>query len=204
MKTFTDNCNATPAFAVYSAVVSGLQGDSQAALQLTHMAMTDLQVSAPPPPTKSKSSKHKGTWPDSATSASSSSHPFEHARALQMQAKLQGARCSPTPVDCITLAGCNASLAQRQQSHTEASTSAPTPSEATARGSSRMAKSSKAGKGTARGSKARGKAATALDEDEQRQGKQAEEATGKEDRMRQAQTLMQAYQLSQGCPLVLR
>ena len=122
-----------------------------------------------------------------------------------MQAKLRAACSSPTTSDCITLAGCDASsLAQRQHSNAEASTSAPTRPQGTGRSSTRVAKSGRGGRGNVTGSSTRAKAATARTKDESCHAKQCAEESGGEDLLQQAQLLLQAYQLSQGAPLLAR
>ena len=178
--------------------MSGLQGDKPLALQLTQAALSDLQALASPP-AASKGGKSKQKC--HASPLSSSSHPLEQARVLKIQALLQGASRSSPRVDCISLAGCDTTFTVRQQSHAQASTSAPAQTRATARSSSRPVRS---GRAAARGCAARGKAAPAPDEEEQSQDKQSGEAGRQGSMLQQAQMLLQAYQLSHGSPLLVR
>ncbi len=168
--------------------------------------MSDISSHSSCPKTKKGSRSCRESRPSSSSpSATSCHHPFEHARALHMQAKLRAACSSPTASDCITLAGCDASsLAQRQHSNAEASTSAPKRPQGTGRSSTRVAKSGRGGRGNVTGSSTRAKAATAHAKDEGCHAKHCAEESGGEDLLQQAQLLLQAYQLSQGAPLLAR
>ena len=182
-----------------------LQGDATAAADLTQAAMSDIPSHSSCHKTKKGSRNCRESRPTpSSPLVTSRHHPFEHARALHMQAKLRAACSSPMASDCITLAGCDASLAQRQHSNAEASTSAPKPPHGTGRSSSRVAKSGRGGRGTVFGSSTRAKAATAHVQGKCCHAKQCAEESGGEDLLQQAQLLLQAYQLSQGAPLLAR
>ena len=167
--------------------------------------MSDISSHPSCPKTNKGSRNCRESRPSSLSpSVTSCHHPFEHARALHMQAKLRAACSSPAASDCITLAGCHATLAQRQHSNAEASTSAPKHPQGTGRSSSRVAKSGRGGRGTITGSSTRAKAVTAHVQDERCQAKQCAEESGGEDLLQQAQLLLQAYQLSRGAPLLAR
>jgi len=167
--------------------------------------MSDVSSHSSCPKIKKGSRNCRESRPSSSSpSLTSRHHPFEHARALHMQAKLRAACSSPIASDCITLAGCDASLAQRQHSNAAASTSAPTRPQGTGRSSRRVLKSGRAGRGTVTGSSTRAKAATAHVKDECCHAKQCAEQSGGEDLLQQTQRLLQAYQLSQGAPLLAR
>ncbi len=169
--------------------------------------MSDISSHLPCLQTKKGSRNCRDNRPSSSSpSVTSCHHPFEHARALHMLAKLRAACSSPIASDCITLAGCDASsLAQRQHSNAEASTSAPKcPQRPTGRSSSRVAKSGRGGRGTITGSITRAKVASAHVKDECCHAKQGAEESGGEDLLQQAQLLLQAYQMSQGAPLLAR
>ena len=184
-----------------------LQGDNAAAAVLTQAALSAVSSHSSCPKTKKGSRSCRDSRPSSSSPpVTSRHHPFECARALHMQAKLRAACSSPIASDSITLAGCDASsLAQRQHSNAEASTSAPKqPQGPAGRSSSRVAKSGRGGRGTVTGSSTRAKAATAHVKDECCHAKQCAEENGGEDLLQQAQLLLQAYQLSQGAPLLAR
>ncbi|KAL0042551.1 hypothetical protein WJX79_003322 [Trebouxia sp. C0005] len=179
-------------------------GNNAAAADLTQAAMSDISSGSPCPKRKKGSRNCRESRPSSSSPpVTRRHHSFEHARALHMQAKIRAACSSPMASDCITLAGCDASLAQRQHSNAEASTSAPERLQGTGR-SSRAAKSARGGRGTTTGSSTRAKAATAHVKDEYCHAKQCAEESDEEDLLQQAQLLLQAYQLSQGAPLLAR
>ena len=182
-----------------------MQGDNAAAADLTQAAISDVSSHSSCPKTKNGSRNCRESRPSSSSPpVTSRHHPFEHGRGLHMQAKLRAACSSPVASDCVTLAGCDASLTQRQHSNAEASTSAPKHPQGTARSSSRVAKSGRAGRGTVTGSSTRAKAASAHVKDECCHAKQCAEQSGGEDLLQQTQRLLQAYQLSQGAPLLAR
>ncbi|MCJ1306241.1 hypothetical protein MMC08_009060, partial [Hypocenomyce scalaris] len=178
-------------------------GDTVAAEGLTQAVLSALQPKNPVP-NASKVSKQRQRPTQSPPSASSPCHPIACARAFHMQAKIKAACNSPTTTDQIALAGCASSLAERQQSNAHASTTAPMLSKTTARGSSRVAKPNRAGRGTVRGTSLKGHVVDDANDEESSQGQQVAEGSGSEGMLQQAQLLLQAYQLSQGCPMLSR
>lgn len=179
------------------------QGDTVAAEGLTQAMLSALQPKNLVFNT-SKGSKQRQRPTQSPLSASSPCHPVGCARAFHMPAKIKAACNSPTATAQIALAGCASSLAERQQSNAHTSTTAPTLSKTIARGSSRVAKSSRAVRGTGKGTSLRGQVADAAHEEESSQGQQGAEGSDSEGILQQAQLLLQAYQLSQGRPMLSR
>ena len=121
-----------------------------------------------------------------------------------MQAKIKAACKSPKATNQIALAGCASSLAERQQSNAHASTTAPTLSKPTARSSGRVVRPNRAGRGTVKGTNLKGHVVDDAHDEESSQGQQVAEGSDSEGMLQQAQLLLQAYQLSQGRPMLSR
>ena len=177
-----------------------LQGNNTAAMHLVQAALSNCQPPSPGPSqsraSKSKAKQQQQQHPGKADQTAA--HPSVHARALHLQAKLLD---SSSGADHVVLTGCDSVIAQRQRSHAEASTSATEQPKPASRGSSARGKAARA---VTRGRSTRNRAAAVEESGEQLDSGPCDAANGQQDTIKQAELLLQAYQLSQGYPLLLR
>ena len=187
-----------------------MQGDKEAAKELITLAMSELQHPQSPVTqinaTKQQTAQCSTAEP--ASSGTSTQHPITGARASLMQAKLKNTSFSNATAGIVMLAGCNDSLAQRQTSHTEASTSQSAGTQKAGARGSRASRPSRAVTGTGRTTRStRGKAVLTVDEEADSESQLGVGQDAEKERLvvlEQAELLLQAYHASHGHPLLHR